>query len=375
MVVWVKECKEALTRQSLEVWLKKNVEIRIFNGFENINSFDVIIVSDKDKEIDDNLHNEYNIVIFEEIVDELSKQVVNYVYNNFDYYFITNALNEAKTSQINTIITGSSYGRVGVNENDMLKTINLSLSSQDLYYSLKGIQKVIEVDENIKNIVICCGYYYFYSDFSKSKEGVTDRISKVYLPIFGDESYHNCYLLSKQSEKLNNPIFDLDTIANIYSCNEYAKGYYNSTNRKRNEVAVRMWENENLDWNQITEDEKKYSGYERAKLHNKSIKRKMTYKENMIYFNELVNLCSSKKINLLFVITPVTRYYREYLNKQYKDIFYNTLNMADGNIHLLDLYEDDYFNEDDFIDTDHLSDSGAEKLTEIINETLRNIVN
>lgn len=192
MVVWVKECKEALTRQLLEVWLKKNVEIRIFNGFENINSFDVIIVSDKDKEIDDNLHNEYNIVIFEEIVDELSKQVVNYVYNNFDYYFITNALNEAKTSQINTIITGSSYGRVGVNENDMLKTINLSLSSQDLYYSLKGIQKVIEVDENIKNIVICCGYYYFYSDFSKSKEGVTDRISKVYLPIFGDESYHNC---------------------------------------------------------------------------------------------------------------------------------------------------------------------------------------
>lgn len=65
MVVWVKEYLNVLTKKTLEVWLKKNIEIKLFRGFENVNLVDLIIVSDKDKEINANLHNEYNIIVFE----------------------------------------------------------------------------------------------------------------------------------------------------------------------------------------------------------------------------------------------------------------------------------------------------------------------
>lgn len=374
MVVWVKEYLNVLTKKTLEVWLKKNIEIKLFRGFENVNLVDLIIVSDKDKEINANLHNEYNIIVFEETVDAISKQIIKHVYNNFDYYFIKNALDAARTSEIDTIVTGSSYGRLGVNENAMLRTVNLALSSQDIYYSLKGIQQACEKNNYIKNIVICCGYYYFFSDMSKGKDiNVLDNISKVYKPIFGEEAYHNCYLLAEGKTKLENPIFDVNLIADIYSQDEYKKGYYNSTNRLRNLHASRCWEDKKMDWSELSEDDKKYAGHERAEVHNKSIKRAMTYRENLKYFNALTDLCKRKKINLLFVITSVTIYYRKYLDRQYKDIFYDTLNMIEGDIHLLDLYEDCSFSDEDFIDTDHLSDSGAEKLTEIISETLTGI--
>lgn len=375
MVVWVKEYLGVFTKRSLAVWLKNDIEIKVFCGFEWIDPFDVIIVSDKDEEIDDSIHNEYNIIIFEETIDEIYKQIINYVNSHYDYYYIKNALDSVKTSEINTIITGSSYGKLGINANEMFKTVNLSLSSQDLYYSLQGIQSACASSNTIKNIVICCGYYYFFSDLSKNKNcEVLSNISKVYVPLFGDEAYHNCFLLAKGESQLENPIFNVNSIAEIYGYSLYISGYFNK-NKFRNDYALKTWNDKQMDWKELTESERYLGGERRAKAHNRNIKRKMSYKENMIYFNQLIDLCRDKEINILWVVTPVTKYYREYLDKRYKNVFYDTLNRVDGTIHLLDLFEDDNFGVEDFIDADHLSDTGAKKLTKLISETLINIEN
>lgn len=167
---------------------------------------------------------------------------------------------------------------------------------------------------------------------------------------------------------MNNPIFDVDTIADMYGYYEYEKGYYNSENRKRKMVAT-DW----VDWGEISDEQKRQIGYKRAALHNKGLSRKMTYEENLIYLNELVKFCNRKCIKLLFVVTPTTKYYRDYLDKEYKNKFYETLNNIETTIHLLDLFDSDMFNTEDFIDADHLSDQGADKLTVIINETLTDI--
>lgn len=63
--------------------------------------------------------------------------------------------------------------------------------------------------------------------------------------------------------------------------------------------------------------------------------------------------------------------------KEYLDVVtYDTLNMNLGDtIHLLDLYENGSFSDENFIDTDYLLDSGTEKLTKIVSEILTDVQN
>ena len=57
-------------------------------------------------------------------------------------------------------------------------------------------------------------------------------------------------------------------------------------------------------------------------------------------------------------------------------MFYSVLDKVDGTVHLLDLVEDSSFdNNFDFNDTDHLSDSGARKLSQMISSILHEINN
>ena len=133
MVIWVKEFSD-FRIESLSAWLKKSVKLKKFSGFEYIDETDFIVISNKDTKVDKDIHNDYNIVVFEEIVDEVSIQIMNYVNYNFDYYYIRKSFKLAETSNIENIITGSSYGRLDVNEKDIPNAINLSLESQDMYY-------------------------------------------------------------------------------------------------------------------------------------------------------------------------------------------------------------------------------------------------
>lgn len=374
MMVWVKEYLDILTKESLAMWIKKDIEIRAFEGVEKIAPFDIIIVSSRDDKIDGNL---YNVVFFEETVDELSKQIINHVNSNFDYYFIKNALGIGGGDgyKTNTIVTGSSYGRLGVDENKMPNTVNLSLPSQDLYYSLKGIEHVCSHNSNIKNIVLCCSYYYFFSDMSRGKDkGILANIPRIYVPLFGEMGYHNCFrLCGSQNEELKNPIFDVNKIAEMYAYSECIKGYYNNGGRLRKLQAVRGWIHQELEWIDLSEEEKQFAAYKRASAHNKNLKREISYKENLIYLNELANFCNKRNINLLIVVCPGTKQYRMFLSDKFKEIFYDTLKSIDMELHLLDLFDNDVFCDEDFIDTDHLSDFGAAKLTKLINAVLIDI--
>lgn len=198
MVVWIKEYLD-LTKETVRIWFKKNIELRHFDGTDYVKRDDIIVVSSNDKDVDKDLHNLYNVIVYEETIGIISNQIINYVNEYFDYYYIKNSIRQTKERTINTIVTGSSYGRVGVDEKSMLNAINLSLSSQDIYYSLKGIEKACEFNSTIKNIVVCCGYYYFYSDLSKSKNiPELYKIPNVYVPLFGNNAYHNCNILARK---------------------------------------------------------------------------------------------------------------------------------------------------------------------------------
>lgn len=89
--------------------------------------------------------------------------------------------------------------------------------------------------------------------------------------------------------------------------------------------------------------------------------------------NELSVFCAENNINLIIVVTPVSKYYLKELYPGYKDIFYEVLGETDGVIHLLDLAADETYADEDFNDMDHLGDSGAKKLTQGILELVNDL--
>lgn len=374
MTVWIKELQDKFEVSNVAEWVNKDVEIRIFEDIDKVQIEDVVIISKEDIVTEEDFI-PFTVIVYEEYFEKIACNIMQENEANFDYYYLKNALAKARELSTDTIITGLSYGLFGIDESILNNEVNLSLSSQDLYYSLKGIYDVCQENKNIKNIVLCCGYYYFFIDLSKSENpAMLKRISDVYEPLFHD--IHNCLLLPPTKENIlyKSRIFDIQHVLDIYSLGEYQKHYFHPEKRLKKYFATKEWDDKTKDWIQLNESEKEEAGKRRTMRPNKFWKRKNTLIENSIYFRELVHFCTEKNINLLMVVTPATKYYRENLNEKHRECFYDVLNkVEEGVIHLLDLFDDDNYKDEDFNDTDHLSDEGARKMTMRIQNTLREI--
>ena len=370
MNVYVKETTD-FSINKVKPLLNSKVKISPLISIDELSCNDLIIVSREDSTLSAEL-NEYYVVIYEALIEEISRRVILIYRNNHDYYYLKNALNQAKDSNIETLITGSSYGSYGIDLSYFNNAVNLSSISQDLYYSQKLVLQACQ-NNNVKNIVFCVGYYCFYNDLSlmQSTEEVI-RISKVYYPLLHDA--HNClFLPSKEDYIQSNDVIDFDSILESFALEEYRKGFFTDVYPMLY-CETKVWSDKTKQWCELSEQEKNDAGKIRAELHNKSIKHTMTLKENMLLFQNLVAYCNKKGINLIFVVTPMTKQYLSYLNPKFKDDFYNILDKTDGNVHLLDLASNDAFDNDaDFNDTDHLNDLGSAKLSSIISTILKEI--
>lgn len=159
MKIYVKE-SENLSIETVAVLFYSSVMILPLLSLEDVRYSDLIIMSQLDTVGITELK-EYHVVIYEHFFQELYTQAYQEYYNNHDYYYLKNALQDAKNPNISTLISGSSYGAFGIDLSYMDNAINLSSISQDLYYSIKLLYQVCETNKNIRNIILCFGYYYF----------------------------------------------------------------------------------------------------------------------------------------------------------------------------------------------------------------------
>lgn len=370
MNIYVKECP-AMDVASLVPWFKKTNAVQVLDNTETLKDGDIIVISNTDKNIKFNL-SEYNVIVYEDIFEKIAANILEEYRYNYDFYYIKNALKNAANANISTVISGSSYGVFGIDLSNWHNAVNLAAVSQDLYYSTKLIYSACESNTNIKNIVLCMGYYYFFCNLSKT-QNVDEllRITKVYDPLLQD--IHDCVLLPpKKTVLYKSEVFDVEGIAEQYALSEYAKGYFHE-NRPREKFALKMWEDKNKNWNNLSTIEKEEAGRNRAETHNRSAKRESSLLENITYFQKFLHFCNNRSINVLLVVTPCTTYYLEHLNPEFKSVFYDVLDKTEGILHLLDLADDTSFTDEDFNDTDHLNDNGAKKMTEKILRIIQEI--
>ncbi len=273
---------------------------------------------------------------------------------NYDCFHLKNNIRLCNKLKNETIIVGSSYPLFGVCEENIKNSINLSLPSQDLYYSYKTIKSILETNNNLKRVILGMSYYSFNFDLSMSKNERI-RIEKVYYNIFKDE--HNYKDIDckkcKKYKKSHIPIKSKEYFNRLIT-RQYTSGYY------KNKC-------------ELTQDEMLNDAKVRALAHNKLIKFSDTINENKRIMESIINILNTNSIELFIVIFPVTSKYRRYFNYLYKDIFYENINYKDNSEEfiLIDLFECEIFDDIiDFIDYDHLSKRGAKKVTKIINNRI-----
>ncbi len=314
------------------------------------------------KEYEQNLNfsNYKNVICFDEWFDKIFKEFLKDKYIVLqDYYYLKYSMQNAIAPDVNSIIVGSSYGKVGIDEKSFKeKTVNLSLLSQDFYYATKIAKQVISQNSHIKKVYLASGYYSFHVDMSLCKYDGIPRVAQVYNRLFNDK--HNC-------ENLPNIIcneiktFDFINVKNL----EEVISKYVFKQINNDYLAFR---NNNNKLSNHSEEEKIKIGKERAELHNNLIKYRNTYEENINIINDFNNFCLSKGVIFVLLVFPFTNYYKNYLLPDFEQEYLSALTRMDQEICYLDLNKIDIYNNEDFEDTDHLGISGAIKTSLILNK-------
>lgn len=276
-------------------------------------------------------YNKKNIYFFEDY--KLS------VIEGLDYKI----LDMLRRNKINGIITGLSYAEVGIKEDINDNFINFSFSSQDLYYDFKLIKYLFnfkQVKDNLKYVIINMGYYSF--DYDMTKTNARNRIHR-YINYF--EDYHN-----------NESLMELDIIRSFYEKGITFKEYIDM-NKLKEETILTLNDSKGI--------------YEAQK--NSSMDYEVTRKENEKILEEYIVFLKENSIVPIIAICPTSKYYRDNFNINKRNIFYNILDRLKYkyNFQVVDYFDSDLFEDDDFWDYSHLNGKGAEKFTKILKEEIR----
>ncbi|CEK31774.1 putative chemotaxis response regulator [[Clostridium] sordellii] len=355
-----------------------NEYIHLNNEIKN-DQIKILIVSEEtvDSNLDFNLY--FNDVLYyDKLMNDMFVISEKIYYENYDYNYLSKTLEKCKRENIETLVVGNSYPLTGI-DSKLLSNIseNLSISSQDLYYSYKLAEKVINNNKNIKRCIIGAGYYLVNHDLSKCKsEYSTNMVKYLYYPILKDK--HNSEKvdtieISNLINTLNNNvieyIFNLDFLHKhfIDLIHRENNGYFNK-NLRREMISILQ----GVKLSSISETEKYRLGEIRASQHNDLSKYTETKKEYNLIFNDFINFLEEKGVEPVIVVFPTTKYYSKFINKTYENEFYKII---DGikekyTVKLVDFSKMDIFEEDDFIDFDHMSEAGCIKITHELNKIL-----
>ena len=324
------------------------------------------------EEISEELENAVDIVLtFEDLV-----QAANTIYPidpfTYDRLYLTAKLNKIEKEKSKILLAGSSYTMVGLLEDKMPdKASNVAVNAQDIYYTLLSVKEAIKRSPELDTVVISFAYYFFFSDMNVSpSDYMLSILSKVDYPVFNKLHGYTGELEPVYTKTTELPIYeiitDITAVRDIYNnalMQELEKmPYYNNINPRP--VGGML----SYDFKEKTDEQNFAAGKIRAEGHNTNFDLdRGVYNQKLLdkFLDDMEEL--NKKV-ILFV-PPATKFYRAGISKDMVNA-YNQLVLPVVEAHkcctLINLFESDEFNENDFQDYDHLNINGANKLSELI---------
>ena len=299
----------------------------------------------------------------------LSQLASQFFSQNYDYLWLKTMLEKARTTKISgsTLITGSSHALNGIYESAWTSAINCSMHSQDIYYDYLCAKNVLESAKGIfTRCFIVMGYYIAYQDLSLSKVSRETMIANVYYPIFHNAHHWDNPVSAAPWGGIGSvpePMKELCEQAAMVKILELGSYY--------NEIRTRgtLFDLKGRRWADVPAGERDAMGRYRAADHNRIFEHKATLDENKEILRKFTRLLYLNNIVPVVVITPFTDEYNHYVRQELKEGVLELLDAVPEDIHFVDFNQaSDMFDASDFMDTDHLSESGAKKISGILTE-------
>lgn len=304
--------------------------------------------------------------------------ISNFIFNNYDYCYLKASHEKLIANKSRLMIVGSSHSMNGIDERYLsVPATNFSISSQDIYYDFEHIKKAFSNPEcAVDTVVIECGYYCLYDDLSL-KSGWSEVIRKTYIPIFGEKATHhyecpeafNMFEAIDMSGIDDSPKTIEDMIwpsfQKLYDLNPT---YYGTASTRETNSALRLNE---IYWETLSDEERAKYAYKRAFDHNSLKKYENTCIETKTLLKDMIAFLKTRNVRIVFAVFPVTPQYQQCIDPSYEEELYDFFNELEYEIEYINMNElIDSFNARDFVDSDHLSDSGAVKATQMLNNYL-----
>lgn len=262
--------------------------------------------------------------------------------------------------QIETLILGSSHTFYGLNPDYFSSnTFNASHISQSIDLDYEILKKYQNSFQNLKTVILPISYFTFFENLSNTDEAWRIKNYTIYYRLNSPNS------LTDYSEVLSNhPKINTDRLISYYvknnpaiTCSElgwgteyHAKNAQNLAETGKNAAVRHTIDNFNSKENQ------------------------KIFTENISTLEAVLEWCSKRNIKIYLVTPPAYQTYRENLNiEQLKATIDTVTEICSKHNHCMydNLLSDDSFLAQDFYDSDHLSEIGAEKLSKFVNQRIQ----
>ncbi len=253
--------------------------------------------------------------------------------------------------KVNTLVLGSSHTYYGVNPSILGDSaFNLANISQTPEYDFAMLKEFHPYMKNLKRVILPVSYFTFRDPVLEEMDRGLCVQYKVgmKLPLHSDYSLYNLCLtdFKSYSGRLRNLVASQE----LNRCDSLGFGLgFDLSHRDAN-------------W--------KMGAKERAKDLTQDSPGRASVVEKVL--EELTDYCRKHNIEVIFITTPVWSGFREAMNDgQYREMRaeINEIKMERG-IRYFDFFSSEDFTDEDFHDSDHLSDIGAEKLTRMLRDSL-----
>lgn len=263
-------------------------------------------------------------------------------------YSVKNDYLEQHSADINTLILGPSHMYYGIRPELLGDSVfNLANISQTPDYDLALLKMWLGKMPNLRKIYLSTSYCTFREG---NLEEIADNLCNNYkvamhLPLHSDFSKYNLVItdFNAWAGRLRSLVQHED--ANLCDSLGFGLGFDLSTRSK-------AWEDKGLDRVQS------------LTLPPDSVR----CNEVMRIFSEILSMAQSRSIQCTFVMTPAWHTFRQAADSiQLREAIDLTGQLATQfNADFINLYDSPLFVEEDFHDSDHLSDIGAAKFTALL---------
>ncbi len=294
--------------------------------------------------------------------------ILQFLYANYDYIWFKSRFEKIKNvdGAVN-LITGSSHSLCGLKASEMSETINISMHSQDLFYDFASARKSVNLLKNSAHINTCfivLGYYIAFQDLGKSPYG-RSVIKTVWYPTLHE--------LRHYSDFSDNDLLEIRDYCNQLKSYAHTENvalqilaekddYFNSLKPRKTNRVPKIWE-------LLSEEERLAYAKARAEEHNRLEAHVNSYEDNCIIINNYIRFLITEDIKPVIVITPFPKEYYQFLSKSMIKSCFDLVEQIPYPVEYIDLNDyQDTFEISDFIDTDHMSEQGAIKLSHILNQ-------